>query len=192
MSTHPMRKHVGLFGFLVIIALIPLSLNMRSKDKEGEDNRLVGSELSPEFKDYWYQGKAEVSSYELEQSHYGEVHPGEAILIFVTEDFSKAAQIKLDYPDEAGSDAVSVLKLNLVKKFQTGIYDYSILQSTFTPVDVQNHPNTLKVTTSTQEWCGHTFTQLNWQKGKYKLQSHSYFESEGDQKLQIDCQPAGR
>jgi len=43
-----------------------------------------------EFGAYWYQGKAELTSYTLEQARYGEVHPGEAVLVFVTEDFSKS------------------------------------------------------------------------------------------------------
>lgn len=39
------------------------------------------------FRDYWYNGQAEISRYKLEQVQYGAVNPGEVILIFVTEDF---------------------------------------------------------------------------------------------------------
>ena len=132
------------------------------------------------FKEYWHQGKAELTSYVLEQARYGEIHQGEAVLIFVTEDFSKSKLVKLDKPSQSPKDAVNVLKLNLTKKFNTGIYPYSIMQSTFTPVDYKKYPNSLKVTTSSQEWCGHTFMQANLKGKTYKVQQNSYFESEGD------------
>ena len=135
-----------------------------------------------EWKAYWNQGKAELTSYTLSQGRYGESHPGHAVLIFVTEPFSKAKQVKLDDPTRAGRDAVTVLKLNHTRKFNTGIYPYSIMRSIFTPVDGSA---TLKTTSSTQEWCGHVFMQLN-QRGKtYEGQLLSYFETEGDQKLQV-------
>ena len=44
-------------------------------------------QLSQEFKGYWYAGKAEVSSYKLEQARYGEIREGNAVLVYVTEDF---------------------------------------------------------------------------------------------------------
>ena len=134
-----------------------------------------------DFNGYWYQGKAELTSYRLEQARYGEIHSGTAVMVFVTEDFSQSKQVKLDYPQQAGDDAVKVLKLNALRKFNTGIYDYSTMQSTFTPVNREEHPKTLKVTSSSQEWCGQTFTQLNLMDDGYKAQMYSYFESEGDE-----------
>ncbi|MEM6965193.1 MAG: hypothetical protein AAF573_10520 [Bacteroidota bacterium] len=138
------------------------------------------------FKDYWYQGKAEITSYDLEQVRYGEIRQGNAVMIFVTEDFSKKKQVKLDNPSATPDDAVSVLKLNMTRKFNTGIYPYSIMQSSFTPVDLEKYPNTLKVTSSSQEWCGHTFMQLNLKKNNYESEVRSYFESEGDTKTRLN------
>ncbi len=136
--------------------------------------------------DYWYQGKAELSSYMLEQARYGEVHPGEAVLIFVTEDFSRKKHVKLDRPASA-DDRVPVLKLNFTKKFNTGIYPYSMMSSVFTPMDsFEADPATLKVTTSSQEWCGHTFTQLNRTTDGYHVTELSYFEAEGDQRIELE------
>ncbi len=132
------------------------------------------------FNDYWYQGEAEISSYNLEQFRYGEVHPGKAVLVFVTEDFSASKHVKLDYPQRNPEDKVNVLKLNFVRKFNTGIYQYSILQSIFTPVKREEHPHTLKTTTSIQEWCGHVFQQVDFDHDKFNISSYSYFESEGD------------
>jgi len=142
--------------------------------------------LSDEFGDYWYQGEAELTSYTLEQARYGELHQGEAVLIFVTEDFSKEKHVKLDYPQQAGDDKVNILKLNATKTFNTGIYPYSMMSSVFTPIQGSSFPRTLKVTTTSQEWCGHSFTQVNMNKDKYNIQAFSYFESEGDQQMKLE------
>ena len=138
------------------------------------------------FNNYWYSGKAEISSYALKQARYGEIRDGEVVLVFVTEPFSLSKQVKLDNPQKAGNDNVSVMKLNHVRKFNTGIYDYSIITSTFTPINVNKHPFTLKATTSIQEWCGHTFTQLNLDDNTYRFKQFSYFESDGDEEKTIN------
>jgi hypothetical protein len=139
-----------------------------------------------EFKDYWYAGRAEVSSYILEQSRYGENRPGKAILIFVAEDFSRKKQVKLDEPGKAKEDKKSVLKMNFTKNFVTGIYPYSMMLSAFTPISRNQFPNSLKVTMSSQEWCGHVFSQMNLAKERYSVESYSYFEQEGDSKFLLD------
>lgn len=141
---------------------------------------------SQEFKSYWNSGKAEITSYKLEQARYGELHSGYAVLVFVTEDFSKEKQVKLDRPNQAGDDKVRIMKLNKIKKFDTGVYKYSMMDSVFTPIDIAEFPNTLKLSSSSQEWCGHTFTQLNLGEGGFDVQSYSYFESEGDQMSKLD------
>lgn len=138
-----------------------------------------------DFGSYWYQGQAEITSYTLEQARYGEVHPGQAVLVFVTEDFSASKHVKLDNPRSAGDDRVPVLKLNLTKKFDTGVYPYSMMTSVFTPVGA-GAGQPLKITTSSQEWCGHTFTQLDRIDRGYRVREHSYFESEGDRDLELD------
>jgi hypothetical protein len=136
---------------------------------------------SEAFKNYWYSGKAEVNTYRLEQSRYGETREGKAVLIFVTEDFSQKKQVKLDEPEKASSDKVSVLKMNFTKNFITGIYPYSMMLSVFTPVSRNQFQNTM----SSQEWCGQVFTQLNLKNKKYNLQSNSYFEKEGDETKEL-------
>jgi hypothetical protein len=138
------------------------------------------AEKPKDFNDYWYAGEAEITSYQLEQARYGEIHSGEAVLVFVTEPFSKNKQVKLDNWRDESTDNVSVMKLNMMKKFLTGIYPYSMMMSTFTPVSYDQYPDPFKVTTSSQEWCGHTFMQLNLQENNYGLKGFSYFESEGD------------
>ena len=136
--------------------------------------------LSKEFNDYWYNGEAEITSYKLEQARYGEMRDGKAVLVFVTEDFLPEVQVKADNYSKANTP---VLKLNATKNFNTGIYPYSIMQSTFYPV--ANNQNALKISTSVQEWCGHVYTQLN-NREQFEIISHSYFQSEADQSYNID------
>jgi hypothetical protein len=129
------------------------------------------------FAKHWYDGKAELSSYDLEQNRYGELHKGHAVLVYVTEDFSKSKQVKLDNPAKAGSDKAPILKLNATKSFLTGIYPYTIINSIFTPIDLSG---SVKSACSVQEWCGHTYMQVNKTKDGLKAKQFSYFESEGD------------
>ncbi len=136
-------------------------------------------ELSEEFKDYWYNGTAEITSYNLEQARYGEMRAGSAVLIYVTEPFLPGAQVKADNSNKSN---VPVLKLNTTKNYITGIYPYSIMTTSFYPVHDNQHA--LKVSFSAQEWCGHVYAQLN-NKDDFEIMSHSYFESEGDQNYQI-------
>lgn len=136
--------------------------------------------LSKEFKDYWYAGDAEITSYQLEQARYGEIREGAAVLVFVTEDFLADTQVKADHYDEKN---ISVLKLNATKNFVTGIYPYSIMQSTFFPVS--NNQHALKISASIQEWCGHVYTQLN-NRGTFEMSSHSYFQGEADEDFNLE------
>jgi hypothetical protein len=128
---------------------------------------------------------AELNSYDLEQMRYGQIHEGEAVLIFVTEDFSKSKQVKLDNPQAVPNDSVKVLKLNFSKKFLTGVYPYSLMMSVFTPINQVEYPHSLKVSTTVQDWCGHAFEQLNWKKNKFEVNINSYFESEGDKQFEM-------
>ena len=166
---------------LICIAVAGSSAVAQSQDS-AEPVKVVDSQ---QFKDYWYDGKAEITSYKLDQARYGELHEGYAVLVFVTEDFSKSKQVKLDNPQDAKGDDVKVLKLNRIKKFDTGIYRYSMMDSVFTPVHTSEFPNTIKLTSSSQEWCGQTYTQLNLDNNGYDVSSFSYFESEGDQKFSL-------
>lgn len=131
--------------------------------------------LSQEWKDYWYAGKAEITSYKLEQARYGELREGTAALIFVTENFLPKVQVKADRQNDSN---IPVLKLNATKKFNTGIYPYSLMTSTFYPV--QNHTHAIKLSHSMQEWCGQTYVQLN-NRDNFEVQSNSYFEGLADQ-----------
>lgn len=128
---------------------------------------------------YWTQGKAEVSVYELSQNRYNENHPGHLVSVFVTEDFLTEKQVKNEYYKDSMS--TWILKNIQLRKFNTGVYDYSLFTSIFTPIDRKKFPKSLKVTASSQEWCGTIFTQFNlFGTYDYRVQHRSYFEKEGD------------
>ncbi len=141
---------------------------------------------SEAFKQKWYAGKAELSSFTLQQARYGEIRNGEAVLIFVTEDFSTDNLVKLDEPERT-NDKARVLKMNMSKKFVTGIYPYSMMLSVFTPVSGDGKEKTVKADCSSQEWCGQTFSQLKLKGNDYNWQLHSYFEKEGEQDKKLDA-----
>lgn len=146
---------------------------------------ITSSETPDSFKNYWYQGKAELTRYSLEQSRYGQIHNGEAVLIFVTEPFLTDTQVKYERGDR--SKAVSVLKLNFTRRFFTGIYPYTLITSTFSPVDFRKQ-RTVKVASSTQEWCGVTYSQMNLKGDEYHAMLHSYFQDEADKDLMVNLQ----
>ena len=141
---------------------------------------------SDAFKEKWYGGKAELSSYRLQQARYGEMREGEAVLIFVTEDFSTDKLVKLDEPENVSNKA-RVLKMNMTKSFVTGVYPYSMMLSVFTPISKDGEAQTVKVTSSVQEWCGQTFSALKLKGNNYNWQLHSYFEKEGDHDKKVDA-----
>ena len=151
-----------------------------SEGKNEEGKAVFASATSNQFNEYWYAGKAEICSYDYFINRYDEPRTGYAVFVFVTEDLSKSKQVKLDDPAKAGDDRMPVLKLNAIQRFQTGIYDYSLMSSLFTPVDFQKFPHSLKATTTVQDWCGHVFTQMNLKGNGYHVSSYSYFEMEGD------------
>ena len=139
-----------------------------------------------DFHSYWYNHGAETTRFELEQSRYDEIRPGRAVLIFVTEPFLPDIQVKSDY-EASREKSIPILKLNFIKRFNTGIYDYSIMKSVFTPIpsEQQQLSKTLKVSTTRQDWCGHVYLQYNLEADHYKVKQYSYFEKEGDRDVNI-------
>lgn len=166
---------------------IAACFNEQGTDVNFNAKTVAFDDQSKQWNDYWYAGKAEINSYELDQIRYGQSRKGSAVLIFVTEPFSKDKQVKLDNPSLNPKDKVDVLKCNATRKFNTGIYPYSTMQSIFTTAN-QKEAKTLKVTTSSQEWCGHVFMQMNRtsKENSFNVEHFSYFESEGDKSFKVN------
>lgn len=131
-----------------------------------------------DFWKHWGDGQAELSGYRLTQPRYGVLRAGTAVLIYVTEDFSDALRVKADPGRHPATDVFPVLKLNFVRDFQTGIYDYNVLTSTFARI-APGWP-VAKISFSSQEWCGHVYHQLLPRAGRIAGVFHSYFDSEAD------------
>lgn len=136
-----------------------------------------GSAPSPFWK-AWGDGKAEVAGYSLRQPRYGAPRKGSLVLIYVTEDMTESLRVKAD-PGQH-QDIYPVLKLNALRKFQTGIYDYSVMTSVFDRLEASGGLSLRKVSFSSQEWCGHVYHQLLPRGERLESTSHSYFDGEAD------------
>ena len=172
---------------LLLCSLICILESCNEKPKETEEQvpktqkeKPAKKNLSSEFKEYWYAGDAEITSYSLQQARYGETRDGKAVLIYVTEPFLYDKQVKAD---QQNSTNIPVLKLNTTKNYLTGIYPYSIMSSSFYPV--YNNDHAIKVSFSSQEWCGQVYAQIN-NRDAFEVMSHSYFEKEADQNFNLE------
>ena len=136
--------------------------------------------------DYWFRGKAEIVRFDVERRRYGEARRGQTVMIFVTEDFLERKQVKLDAEVPAGDRKRNVLKLNRIERFATGLYDYSMMTSVFSPMD---RGPVLKTTTSIQDWCGHVWMQCNrvgtQAKDQVRVEWRSYFQAESDSQTTV-------
>jgi hypothetical protein len=131
-----------------------------------------------DFWKHWGDGRAEVNGYRLTQPRYGAAREGTAVYVFVTESFSDRLRVKAD-PSRHPDDAVyPVMKLNVVRDFNTGIYDYNVMTSTF--LRVATGWPVAKVSFSSQEWCGHVWHQIVPRGGRVDGVFHSYFDGEAD------------
>lgn len=136
------------------------------------------------FWKHWGDGKAELNGYALRQPRYGEVREGRAVLIFVTEPYSRTRHVKVDRYDPDDPDHVNVLKLNAVRRFQTGVYDYALMTSVFAEPDRGFRP--LEVAFGAQEWCGLVHEEARFDDDRVTVSTRSYFEGEsGDAALPL-------
>ena len=150
--------------------VLPLSVLLTGAAGHGDD-----------FWAHWGDGKAELSGYRLVQPRYGEKREGKAVLIFVTEDHSVKEKVKIegDPSRVPARERFSVLKLNDVRSFPTGIYDYDVTTSVFSRVDQKFAVS--KISLGVQEWCGHVYHQVVTRGNELRESLHSYFGGEGDQ-----------
>lgn len=157
-------------------------MNADSLQLAGAVALLTGALASPaaaqDFWRHWGDGRAELNGYRLTQPRYGSPRAGTAVLIFVTEDFSDSLRVKAESGRQAKGDVYPVLKLNAVRDFQTGIYDYNVMTSVF----ARKAPGwpLAKLSFSSQEWCGQVYHQLLPRDGRVRGVYHSYFDGEAD------------
>ena len=187
-----MKKNVQFTLLKLLMLVCALILNFcfiscnQNKVKAENSNNFESDNvsISKDLKDYWFSGKAEITSYELSQNRYGENHTGKAVLIYVTEDFDHEKLIKTDTKQ---NEDYPVLKLNSTKDFTTGIYPYHIMQSAFLPIEKNNRA--VKITSSIQEWCGQSYMQLEQKNEQQTIQVNSYFQQIGNFSKNLDNFP---
>lgn len=177
-------KRLILIISAILVGSLFLVFNSGFKDAEVNNKISIKYNYLKEFKDYWLAGKAEISSYELSKARYGEIHKGDAILLYVVEPFLPTEQVKSD-GIKATEKSESVMKLIKKDNFFTGIYPYSIMTSTFYPLN-KNRDGLLKVSMSSQDWCGQIFSQINNREDHLDVQRYSYFQKEGDVKEKME------
>ncbi len=143
------------------------------------------------FKKRWYDGNGEIAVYKLTESRYGEPRSGRRVMIFVTEPLRKSTLVKPDnrLPDDS---IVRVIKLNDVREFVTGIYNYSVTTSVFQTVENSgpyHRGAAVKVALSSQEWCGMVYDRMLLRKEGYSGKLFSYFEKESERDYVV---PSGK
>lgn len=157
-----MRKRIVLFGLLFLALTLVACSEPRAAD----------------FWEHWGDGKAELNGYHLSYPRYGEQRAGQAVSIFVTEGFSRAQKVKAERGEVAPSDEMLVLKHNCVKDFQTGIYDYNLMSMAFAAIEpYAGRPagSLVKVSFSSQEWCGITHEERVFEKDAIVQSVQSYW-----------------
>ena len=181
MNLNMLKLHlIGLIGLVLVFSCT----HQKTKTTVPAPSPKMGyNKLTQEWKSYWFDGTAEITSYELIQTRYGEERKGKAVLIFVTEDLLQTEQVKAD---KRSPKSATVLKRNTTKEFLTGIYPYHIMSSTFSWI--RNPESFAKTSLSMQEWCGHSYLQLNNRK-TLDFTRHSYFQGEADQSYTLEKTP---
>jgi len=135
----------------------------------------AGAAFAADFDTFWHDGKAEMDGYRLVVSRYGQDRKGTAVMVFVTEPFSESKRVKVDDAKANPADTFDALKLNLVRDFQTGIYDYNTMVSVFVRSKTLEP---VKVSFSSAEWCGHVYAELIFGAKDIHGSYASYFEGE--------------
>ncbi|MEM9753683.1 MAG: hypothetical protein AAF916_09905 [Planctomycetota bacterium] len=148
------------------------------------------------FGEVWYDGRAELASYELVYPRYGEMRKGTAVAVTVTEPFRWSPRVKADRVDD---ETFNVVKLNLSEDFPTGVYDYNVMTSVFVGTSPGSTGTTgeglsagvpVKLTFSSQEWCGHVWEQAAFGAEAVDVDVRSYFERAADRDFEVAGEPA--
>lgn len=141
-----------------------------------------------DFWSRWGDGQAEMNGYDLVFPRYGEKRDGEAVLVFVTETFSRSKNVKADPGQIPKDDERPVLKLNFTRSFRTGVYDYHLMTSVFTSVDPENGRAAfapVKIAFSGQEWCGMVYEERDLRGSNVAQSIQSYFLDESAAKREL-------
>lgn len=169
---------LALVGLLVTVA----ACDSHAKEQSSTSARGLEGTFDAGFWRHWGDGMAEMAAYDLRFPRYGETRDGVAVTVFVTEDFSLRDSVKAA-PRAKKEEIYPVMKLNMVRDFPTGVYDYNTMTSAFVPLVSKGGVEAgrlVKVSFGSQEWCGQVYHQLNFQPDNIRSTRHSYFAGEAD------------
>jgi len=165
------RLVLFIVGAMIVLCVVPCAAFSQTND------------ASQQFWKHWGDGNGEIATYATTQSRYGELRTGETVMIFVTEEMSRRTGIKVESEKIPPQDRMPVIKFNRNVKFQTGVYDYSYMTSTFSALSSEMglHPlSAMKISHAMTEWCGNYFGMVRTEHDGIRFTRHSYFEAEGD------------
>ena len=126
----------------------------------------------------WDDGLSEMCYYDATDTVYGTKRHYTRVHLFNRQWMDPATGVKTE-PDSPG--AVPAFKLLIAEQIPTDNYNYRYLTTVFLR---RSDLTPLKMTSSSQEWCGHTFKHLRWTDDRLDVQSFSYFPDEGDRTYQ--------
>jgi hypothetical protein len=158
------RRQRRWIGGAVILALFALGPAPSPEPKTAE----IG------FDARWHDGRAELDGYRYSIVRYGQRRQGQAVMIYVTEPWSRSKRVKVEDASKNPADVFDVLKLNLVRDFQAGIYDYNTMVSLF--VRTQDF-SPVELSFTSAEWCGNVYAKVEFD-DRVKETRYSYFEDE--------------
>jgi hypothetical protein len=125
----------------------------------------------------WDDGRAEVARYDARRTVYGVTRSFDTVILTVKEEMDLRTGVKADPPLE-GRPLATVLKTNILSSIPAGNYTYHYMTSAFSRRD---DPLTLlKLSQSSQEWCGTTFKEVIAWDGTRRIVRHSYFDGQAD------------
>ncbi|MCG3173009.1 MAG: hypothetical protein GMKNLPBB_01185 [Myxococcota bacterium] len=130
----------------------------------------------------WYDGKGEVSAYRSVIQRYNAPRRSIEFHVVVSETFNREKLVKQESPTPPGNQ-ITVTKFNLVRHFQTGIYDYHQVASVFLD---QQTAMPIKQTFTSAEWCGLTFKEILPRAGLTRMTVNTYWDPEASAAYELD------
>ncbi|MEQ8819207.1 MAG: hypothetical protein RLY93_03115 [Sumerlaeia bacterium] len=166
------------YGHLLRTCTILVSLGLASTVPAQDGPKRLADAIDPDWAkaSLWDDGQAEVATYEGERVIYGEARPHTHHLITVKEDFNRDFMVKADWPYD-DKPLMTVLKQNQVATIPTPNYPYHYMASVF--FDREDIGRAVKMTVSSQEWCGITTKDVQFWEEPPVYRYTSYWDGQG-------------
>lgn len=168
------KKPWVIFGIAVITAFMVTSASFRY-DAEAKSAFFP---IKPGWgmDKLWDDGLVEKAVYSAQKVIYGKVREFDAIFLTNMEKADPAKLVKTG--NWSDPKAIPVIKFNQVMEIATENYDYRYMVHIYSD---RQSLRPLKMLLTSQEWCGTTFKEFLFQKGRASLKSFSYQINDGDE-----------